>query len=109
MKVKGYIPWQAKLTPAAQKIVAGKGVEAALFAVRESQGLALHSAQFEYKGHTLTYSSRMTLQGILHVDIDAGTEACEGLIVTGAAAQATELYRHKASTRPTLTCRARRG
>jgi hypothetical protein len=109
MKVKGYIPWQAKLTPAAQKMLAGKGVEAALFAVRESQGLALHTAQFEFNGHTLTYSSRMTLQGVLHVDIDVGTEACEGLIVTGAAARAAELYRRQASARPTLTCRARRG
>ena len=109
MKVKGYILWQAKLSSAAQSMVAGKGVEVALLAVRQSQGLALNNAQFEYNGHPLTYSSRMTPQGVLHVDIDAGTETCEGLIITEAAARAVELYRHKASARPTLTCRARRG
>jgi hypothetical protein len=109
MKVKGYILWQAKLSPAARSIVAGKGVEVALLAVRQSQGLALNTAQFEFNGHKLTYSSRMTPQGVLHVDIDAGTEACEGLIITEAAARAVELYRHQASARLANVRRATRG
>lgn len=93
MKVKGYIPRQAQISPAARLKLAGKGVEAALAAVRQSQGLALHAAQFELGGHFYVYSSRMTPHGVLHVDIDVGSDAADGVIITAAAATRAAAYR----------------